>query len=83
MDVVEALSYIICSDVHCTEDDCECDVERRKCVYNELDTRKLVEIARRRFAIKKKKYCDNPYIYQLNEAMSIINKEFPAKAKVV
>ena len=84
MDVSEALSYIICAGVRCDEDGCECQTEGRNCVYNELETRKLVEIARRRFTIRKRKYCDDvPYICQLNEAMAIIDKEFPAKARVV
>lgn len=81
-DFREAVSDIICSGVHCAIDGCECDV-KGKCVYNELDTRALVGIARRRFAIKKKEYCDNPYIYQLNEMMAIIDKEFPRKGVVV
>ena len=49
-----------------------------------LDTRTLVKIARRRFAVKKKEHCDDDlYIRGLNEAMAIIDKEFPRKGVVV
>ena len=84
MDVSEALLYIVCTGVSCCSDGCECDMDGKGCLYQELDTRTLVGIARRRFAIKERDYCDNKTrLCQLNEAMAIIDKEFPAKARVV
>lgn len=84
MDVSGALLHIVCIGVRCDTDGCECNLEGKGCVYNELNMRKLVGIARRKFAIKEMEYYNNKArLCQLNEAMAIIDKDHPRKGVVL
>lgn len=74
-----AFIFVVCMGVHCINDNCAC-YTKAGCLYDTLSERKLVEIAKKRYAERRKQ---GSITAETIEAMKVINENYPDHAKVV
>lgn len=79
MTLESAFRIVVCMGVHCTDDNCACRTDSG-CLYSTLNKRKLAEIAKKRYAERRKQ---GRTTAKTIEAMQVINENYPDRAKVV
>lgn len=79
MTLGNAFLSVICMGVHCDSDNCACYTSLG-CLYNALSKRKLAEIAKKRYAERRRQ---GRITAKTIEAMKVINESYPDRAKVV